>query len=870
MNFRWKPKKYLITTLRVIGWICFSILGLLVLISLSIQIPYVQNKLTQKVITFLEKKIGTDVNLERISLSIPKKLVLTGLYLEDQQRDTLLYAGELAIDTDLWKLTQQTIQLNEVELTNFQGSVTRSESDSSFNFSYILDAFNTDTTTTKVDTTQAPWKFSIGSISLEKIRILFKDNLMGNEIALRLGILNLGMDEFDLEESIFKADEIDIENLTAEITQTKRSADTVEQVDDTAAAAEMAFDLGVNQINLKDINARYNHRATGQVASLKLKELVLEAEEIDMKNRSINLNEFRLHDTFVSYQQLAGYKVPAPEKDSSSTNNDNESWHITLGKLDLENNSIQLYDFDKPFQKEIFDVNHLWITKFNTQASNLEWEGMTMKGDISDLTFQERSGFAVESMSGMFAMSDNSINVKDFSFKSPNSEILVHAEGKFTSLKTLSDSYPDASVDMTVQKSSFGLRDIYYFAPTLLDSLPLNIPRNTTIRLDTRIVGQLKNLRIDHLIIEALAETYLSARGNLQLRKNEDPYFALELEKFYTTKRDIQSILPDTLIPSSITLPDWLNVSASGKGTVLSPDAKAVITSNFGTIALDAQLKRNRTSGTSKYKGTLDLKEFQTGKLLKQEESLGPLTLSLSVDGSGLTMEDLDTRINLQINHFSYQGYDYKNFALHGAVKQYLFDGDAQFQDENLDFKLAGDLNYNEDVPKYHFTFELKNADFKALKLTSRPLKARGTLNVDLATADFKVINGKLDIRKFAIFNGKDMYAVDSLLFASIDQEGQSEISLRSDIVDGDFKGTINLYSLPEVIRRHVDNYFSLHDTTYNKPAAPQNFEFGLRIKNTDLLTEIIFPDLDPFVPGEIVGAFDSNEDRLDLNSRSG
>ena len=84
MNFQWKPRKYLITTLRVIGWICFSIVGLLVLISLAIQIPYVQNKLTQKAITFLENKIGTDVNLEHISLSIPKTLVLSGLYLEDQ------------------------------------------------------------------------------------------------------------------------------------------------------------------------------------------------------------------------------------------------------------------------------------------------------------------------------------------------------------------------------------------------------------------------------------------------------------------------------------------------------------------------------------------------------------------------------------------------------------------------------------------------------------------------------------------------------------------------------------------------------------------------------------------------------------------
>ena len=122
------------------------------------------------------------------------------------------------------------------------------------------------------------------------------------------------MDEFDLEKSIFKADEIDIENLTAEITQSKRSADTVELVRDTTTSSEMAFDLGVNEITLKDINARYNHRATGQVASLKLEELVLDAEDIDLKNRSINLNEFRLHDTFVSYQQLAGYHVPTPRK----------------------------------------------------------------------------------------------------------------------------------------------------------------------------------------------------------------------------------------------------------------------------------------------------------------------------------------------------------------------------------------------------------------------------------------------------------------------------------------------------------------------------------------------------------------------------
>ena len=135
------------------------------LISLAIQIPYVQNKLTQKAITFLENKIGTDVNLERISLSIPKKIVLTGLYLEDQKRDTLLYAGELAINTDFGNLTQHTIQLNDIELTNFHGFVSRAQTATVLLTSAtFLTPLLLIQRPPKPDTTQTPWKFSIGAI----------------------------------------------------------------------------------------------------------------------------------------------------------------------------------------------------------------------------------------------------------------------------------------------------------------------------------------------------------------------------------------------------------------------------------------------------------------------------------------------------------------------------------------------------------------------------------------------------------------------------------------------------------------------------------------------------------------------------------
>ena len=291
MNFQWRPKKYLVKILKVVGWMVFSILGLLVLISLAIQIPYIQNKLTQKAITFLENKIGTDVNLEHISLSIPKKLVLTGLYIEDQQKDTLIYAGELAVNTNLWKLTNRTIELSQIELSDFNGNITRTENDSAFNFSYIIDAFTGDTTSAPADTTQAPWAFSIGEISLERIRVRFNDGLMGNDLKLQLGTLDLELEEFDLENSTVKADEITMENVVAEVTQSRLAADTVDLTPDTlATSTERAFNASVNEVTLKDIQVLYNHRATGQNAKLTVGDLEIEDDQIDLINRSILLD----------------------------------------------------------------------------------------------------------------------------------------------------------------------------------------------------------------------------------------------------------------------------------------------------------------------------------------------------------------------------------------------------------------------------------------------------------------------------------------------------------------------------------------------------------------------------------------------------
>ena len=184
--------------LKIFGWIVFSIIGLLILVALAIQIPWVQNQIKQKAIAFLEDKIHTKVELDHFSLSFPKKITVEGFYMEDQQRDTLLYAGRLGIDTDLWALTDNTIELNRVELDDFTGHIKRSEQDSAFNFDYILKAFATDST--QVDTTATkPWNFALGDVVLSNLRFSLDDSLSGNHVKLCLGELEVSSEEFDLE-----------------------------------------------------------------------------------------------------------------------------------------------------------------------------------------------------------------------------------------------------------------------------------------------------------------------------------------------------------------------------------------------------------------------------------------------------------------------------------------------------------------------------------------------------------------------------------------------------------------------------------------------------------------------------------------------
>ena len=252
-----KTKKVLVKSLKVIGWIVGSVLALLLLTIAAFQLPAVQQKVTQKAVAFLKKKIGTDVTIESLYISFPKNIVMKGLYLEDQARDTLLYAGKLSINTDLWALTKNKIQLSKINLENTTVNVLRQEGDSAYNFSYILAAFAGDSTAVPDTLEQKGWDFSLRTINLENIKTRYHDGLTGNNLDVALGLFEVDFDKFDLKNNAFRLGDITLENARADFVQTKLSEVTQKVDEQTPDSASL--DLTFDKILLKNILTIFKH-----------------------------------------------------------------------------------------------------------------------------------------------------------------------------------------------------------------------------------------------------------------------------------------------------------------------------------------------------------------------------------------------------------------------------------------------------------------------------------------------------------------------------------------------------------------------------------------------------------------------------------
>jgi translocation and assembly module TamB len=853
-------RKYFFKSIRIVAWITVALIASSLLLIIAIRIPAVQQAVVQRATSYLENRIGTPVSIGRVLISFPKSLLVEEIYLEDQQGDTLLYAQKLEVNAGILAVLQRRIAIKDVGLTTARIFVSRDKADTLFNYSYIVEAFMSGEDSVKVEEDDAKaWAISLDNLSIGNSFVDYRDRLEGTDFTTYVGKLEVVSRETNLVDNIYKLRKVELSD--ADIFISLSSSDTIDaetpdEADTTSAPLVADFsELAANNVTFRLVTPT-------QQTMVDLGRLIVQSRDMNLSAQSIDLREVTLENSTLSHFTHDPGAASEVETTASSTDTlEISPWEVAVGKLTLAGNTIRYYNLAEKIQQKGFDPNRIWISGFDAVISDIAVGKTNAKASIDEMRLNERSGLVVRKLEGRFALSDQHASISAFHGAVNRSDLNLDATLKFTSLEKLAD----AGVDFTLGRSTLYPTDILAFYPSALDSVPVTFKANDKIVLSGGASGTLKNAKLDGLSVDALDSTRLRVSGYVRgLPDVERTSFTLSLKELSTTRGNIRRMLPDSLMPTGIQLPAAMHLSGSFSGTYQKPSLDAVLATSHGDILAKGELNLN---GKGAYNLNVEARELALGKILVNPE-LGDINLKAKVIGQGKTMQDLDAEVNMLLSRLTYKGYNYKELRLDGRLTRYLFDGSIIMEDENLDFTLKAKLDYGEEVPTYFLTLDMKNIDMKALQLTERPLRARATLDVDLATADFKAVNGRVDLRKVAVFNGAKMYSIDSLLVASIDQVGESSIEIRSDIMTGDFKGTINIFTLPTALRQHFNRYFSLNDSTIEDPKDLQQFDFDLTLKNTDLLTEVLFPPLEPFKPGKIYGSFNSEEQKLDMQIR--
>lgn len=818
--------------------------------------PAVQKYVSSKAADYLETKIGTAVDIGGLYLDFPNGVSIEKLYLENQQSDTLLYTEEFDVSIDYFALFHGEIEISEVNLSNSFSNIEVNE-DSTFSFDYILQAFANDSgQVEEVDTAaSSSTSIDIGFVNLNNVRFNYKSAPDGLNMALDIGSLLVDVEEFNLEDQVFLAKEIQLKNTSANVDILK----LVENDNSVESATNMI--VGSELLVLDHVNFSFNDLPTELHFKTNIGLLEVSAEPISLNDQIVNLNSIKLKNSIVDFKTKSIIK----QEDSDRPEMKGKPWKVSLAEL-LTDSLIFIYD-DNAFQhtpKQV-DFSHLKVNLQKLAATDIYFNGADdLAGSISALNASEKSGFKMTNTSVGFKITEKSITVMPFQLATNNSYINVPTELNFNDLASLSENINNLAVNLDFNASKIGMADLKFFAPEVLDSLPFKGLANQVFTINGNIKGKVDDIIFNQLSIKNQRSTSFKLNGKVNgLPEVDQLGFNLNRINLNTTAKDLRFILGAEYIPQSINLPKSINLMASANGGANSLTTQINLKTTLGNLTAKGSAKNITDTLNATYNFMVDMPYFKVGELIN-DSTIGGLGFAGNIKGKGLTAKDINLSLDAKVKDIEYLSYQYEDLEINGNYNHETFKGDLAMNDSNLIFTFKGVARFDSLLPKFDFAFNLGGVDLQHLGFTEEDLRIRGRFDVNIEGSNLDNLNGGLDIRDVLIIKNENQYPIDSLLFLSVIDTSKTDISVKSNLFDASLQGKIKLSELGSTFQNHFNQYLGFSNTDSN--AASQNFKFEVKLYDPDLLTEVILPDLGHFETGDINGEFDSKTSKFDFN----
>lgn len=857
--------KYLKISLKIIAWIVGVIIGLVLLIVILLEIPAVQNFAKNKVVNYLEAKIKTPVKIGKIQLGLPKKLVLSNVYFESQERDTLLAGDKLAVDISLFKLLDNELEINLIDLQGITANVKRNQ-DSVFNFDYIIKAFASEQEKEpKPEDTVSTMKFSLDKINLDRIKIKFDDAISKNNLDFYIGHFDTKIKKFDLDNMDFDVPKITLSGLNLNLKQglveeiVQKSAETVEEV-----ANEPALKLNLEEIDLSKIRIVYDNEGTKLNTHLDLGSLLVKFNKIDLDKQLIDIDDIKLQDlngNLILGKILKNKTVEAPKDTTGNTN-----WRVNLNDADFANVNFKFDDLNvQPITKGV-DYMHMNLTNVNLKAEDFYYSTDTISGNILSFSAQEQSGLKIEQLKTDFFYGPKKAYLKNLYLKTPKTLLKDEVSVTYPSIASISENIGELGIDASLKGSQLSFKDVLLLVPDLSNTNPFKSNPNAVLKINSKVIGKVKDLRIPSLEISGIGTTRIAASGHITGMPDIDKAdFDLRIKNFQTSAKDLYGFVPPNTIPNNISLPNYINLKGTFKGAINNFITDLNLVTSYGNAKVRANFDQ-RVKNKERYKAYAIAQGLDIGKFLKND-SIGKVSFTANVGGVGLDPKTANAKVNAVLNSAVYNRYVYKNLKLDGNIRNGLFAAKANMSDPNLDFNLDASGSFKNKYPSVKMNMVLDSADFNKLNLYAGSLRLRMNMKADIQTADPDYLNGNIVLNKILVAQEKEKFVLDSIYLRARSNDTSNTILLFSPFLRAKVEGKYKLTELGNALSNSIAKYYNSNPNQPKKKTDSQYFNFSAQLNGHPFLFQFL-PDLKKLDPVTLSGRYNSEGDSIKIDGK--
>jgi hypothetical protein len=578
---------------------------------------------------------------------------------------------------------------------------------------------------------------------------------------------------------------------------------------------------------------------------------LLYSKEVSVVIKSLNLkgNSFRLGSVILIRPEISLVKDTSGLMNISwyldrlKKSNDtlrNAKGSFSIDKIDIRDASFSVVNRGAAASKSKINFNDLDFSRINGIIENIKSEEDTISFYIYNLSFREKSGFAIKKMSSSVLLAKQQFTLSTTYLNCDSSIINI---SKLTIKADSADSFrnftEDIRLDLKLEKSLLSTSELRYFS-----AIPDEI--NESLWLSGRIYGTISELRGRNIQMSYRDYTSLDCDFDLSgLPKIDNSFIYIGVNSLSTNAKDLEKIF----IPGrgNIILPEILhnagNISFDGSFTGFTTDfvTYGKFKTKNGTIRTDISF-RPEESKRYRIKGLITGSDIDLGVLTGKPELLGKLSIRANVDGFAYSFKKFEANLTGEIDSIEINNYKYRKIALNGLFTDKTWDGSINIADKNIKLDLLGMFNFKNKLPEFDFNMNLSEANLYNLNIDKQDTSARLTIlltsnfrgtNIDNLDGEIRLLNS--NYTKYGNTLEMNDYSLKTYI-----ENNKPVLSLRTDIADADIRGYYNFAAIGELVRTSLESIMpsKFPPTAKKKNLKKNNFSFEINFKNTDRINK--------------------------------